>query len=185
MLTWWEEFIWATLGLFVSPAKAWALSLEHDWHAKMVAIEAGGTESYSYYKLFQTIRFEWLICDPIMFKYFLFHPFYFWIPPFNPFGYLFSAATDIPSWKKWWLDQIACFIKIRVLHKSSKNFVKKNGKGNFSVRINKIKDFYIRIFVFGLFGKFYMGMVLIYILTSTTFFCVITHQFLFFIFDDF
>ena len=97
LLVWFDVFIWATIGLFLGPAKSWALSVENDWYSRMVIVESDGTESYSWYKLLQPYRFEWLICDPIMFKYFIFHPFFFWIPPFNPFDNLFGEITEIPE----------------------------------------------------------------------------------------
>ena len=57
-----------------------AYSIRERWNAGVNAVAARGINQYALYVLFQSEGKEWMICDPIMLKYWVFHAINIWIP---------------------------------------------------------------------------------------------------------
>ena len=77
---------WETIGMFFSVGKNFSNALKNDWRSRIIVVEANAINQFSWYNIWGIIKTRWFVCDPIMFKYFFFHPFWFYIPSFNPFG---------------------------------------------------------------------------------------------------
>ena len=47
----------------------------------------------SWYRVLTLFNMQWIICDIMAYKYWVFHPIHFWIPSFNPLGDLFEIPA--------------------------------------------------------------------------------------------
>ena len=85
--------IFLVFGIIIRQSRAVARSLEHEWYARIVVAQADGYRMMADYNIWRILDLQWVVCDPIMFRYFFFHPFWWYIPLFDPWGFFEEAYT--------------------------------------------------------------------------------------------
>ena len=74
------------MGIFLPQFAAISRSIKEDWNSKIVIYESNAYYWFSWYKLFEVVGLQWIICDPIMLKYWLVHAINFLVPDLDPFS---------------------------------------------------------------------------------------------------
>ena len=83
MMTWVTVKFFLFVGLFplLDKAKTFAFAVRERWNSRIEAVSSHGINQYAWYVLMQRNGREWMICDPIMLKYWIFHAFNLFLPP--------------------------------------------------------------------------------------------------------
>mmetsp|Transcript_39547 Transcript_39547/g.60410 ORF Transcript_39547/g.60410 Transcript_39547/m.60410 type:complete len:82 (-) Transcript_39547:48-293(-) len=75
-------------GMFFTGSKQFALFTRERWNAGVQVVTSEAGRLYAAYKLLEIFELEWAVCDPVMFKYWIFHWFNWWLPEMQPFAWL-------------------------------------------------------------------------------------------------
>ena len=76
------------IGIFIPAFAALSRSYRDDWNSKIVVYQSNANYQFAWYKAFEVIGLQWIICDPIMLKYWLVHAINFFVPDLDPFANL-------------------------------------------------------------------------------------------------
>ena len=84
LVVWFWVQVFGFFGILLPSFNSAGLAIREDWNARMVIYTSQGIQNYADYSLFGSIQLEWLICDKIMFKYWLFHAINLLLPEMDP-----------------------------------------------------------------------------------------------------
>ena len=73
-------FIFIGLFPFLDKARVFAFAVRERWNSRVLAVASHGINQYAWYVLFQKSGREWMICDPIMLKFWVFHSINIFLP---------------------------------------------------------------------------------------------------------
>ena len=77
---------WGALGIFWRKAGNISDMIEARWNSRVNVVASRAWHQYNNYEMLVNFGMEWMICDPIMFKYWIIHGINRWIPELITFG---------------------------------------------------------------------------------------------------
>ena len=84
MINWVQVQIFGVLGLVFTKAYSLAQFKENSWVAKTKVVSSEALRQYAWFSLLKVLKLHWLVCEPIMYKFFLFHSINLLVPGMHP-----------------------------------------------------------------------------------------------------
>ena len=88
MIIWIQVQFFSIVGWIFEAALWYSLLLKEKWNATVKVVSADSNRIYALYSLFKMNNIEWMICDPVMFKYWIIHFLNFFLPDMDPWAWL-------------------------------------------------------------------------------------------------
>ena len=85
---WVQVQFFSFFGILFPKARSTSEFIKEKWNAKVEVVSSEAMRQYAMYNLLRVIGLHWLVCETIMYKYFIFHPISLFIPPINPLAAL-------------------------------------------------------------------------------------------------
>ena len=85
MLIWAQVQVWGFFGFLFDKSYNLEQMILSDWNAKVSVLTSRAIEQEAWYELLGLFGVEWIVCDPIMFKFWLIHGINQWIPELKVF----------------------------------------------------------------------------------------------------
>ena len=86
ILIWLQVQAWGALGWISWRSYTIEMMLTRGWQGRLSVITSRAVEQEAWFRLLGNYNIEWMLCDPIMFKFWITHFIHRWIPEFSYFG---------------------------------------------------------------------------------------------------